>query len=71
MFIQVMETYRRVLGEEHPDTLSTMNDLAFTMKEQGRKEDAIKLMIEYVQLRERILGLGHPYILSSAAAQAG
>jgi hypothetical protein len=46
------------------------NNLTFTMKEQGRKEDAIRLMTECVQLCDRILSPGHPHTLSSAAALA-
>ncbi len=34
--VQVMETSRRVLGAEHPDTLTSMNNLAWTWKSQGR-----------------------------------
>jgi hypothetical protein len=30
--VQVMETRKRVLGEEHPDTLTSINNLAFTFK---------------------------------------
>jgi hypothetical protein len=30
LFVQVMETRTRALGSEHPDTLSNMNNLAFT-----------------------------------------
>jgi len=37
MDMQVMETRKRVLGEEHPDTLTSMNNLAFTIQKQGRK----------------------------------
>jgi hypothetical protein len=33
--VQVMETRMRVLGEEHPDTLASMNNLAFTWKERA------------------------------------
>ena len=29
--VQVMETFLRVLGEEHLDTLTSMNNLAFTL----------------------------------------
>jgi hypothetical protein len=28
LFVQVMETSLRVLGQEHPDTLTSMNNLA-------------------------------------------
>jgi hypothetical protein len=33
-----METSKRVLGEEHPDTLTSMSNLAFTLKSQNRDE---------------------------------
>jgi hypothetical protein len=36
----------RVLGEEHPDTLTSMNNLAFTWKSYGRDHDALRLMKE-------------------------
>ena len=68
MKVQVMEISKRVLGEEHPDTLTGMNNLAFTMKEQGRTVEAIKLMTECVQLRNEVLGTEHPDALSSTAA---
>jgi hypothetical protein len=53
--VQVMETRRRIVGKEHPDTLTSMNNLAFTMKEQGRKIEAIKLMARCVQLCNKVL----------------
>lgn len=40
-----METTKRVLGERHPDTLTSMNNIAFTWKKQGRN----------VHLQNRIL----------------
>jgi hypothetical protein len=70
MFVQVMETSRRVLGEEHPDTLSSMNNLAFALKEQHREGEAFELMAEYVRLRNQILGIMHPHALSSAAIRS-
>jgi Tetratricopeptide repeat len=66
----MMETSRRVLGEEHLDMLTSMNILAFIMKGQGRKLEAIKLMAHCVQLCNRVLGTGYPNALSSAAALA-
>ena len=62
--------HQRVLGDEHPDTLTSINNLAFTMKELGRKMEATKLMAECVKLRNRVLGTEHPYALSSAAVLA-
>jgi hypothetical protein len=34
--VQVIETTKRVLGDEHPDTLTSMANLAATYRNQGR-----------------------------------
>jgi hypothetical protein len=39
-----METSLRVLGAEHPSTLTRMNNLAFTWERQGQDTEALKLM---------------------------
>jgi len=35
-----METRKRVLGEEHPHTLASMANLAYTWKHQSRNKEA-------------------------------
>jgi len=40
----VVETRKRVLGAEHPDTLTTMNNLAWTWKCQGRDIEVVEFM---------------------------
>jgi hypothetical protein len=60
LFSEVVETRTRVLGEEHPDTLTSMANLALTYRSQGRWKDAISLMEACFQLRKRILGGYHP-----------
>ncbi|OCK74139.1 hypothetical protein K432DRAFT_311312, partial [Lepidopterella palustris CBS 459.81] len=55
---------KRVLGEEHPSTLTSMANLALTFKGQGRNEEAVKLMSESVRLTTLILGADHPFTLS-------
>ena len=35
LLVQVMETFKRVLGQEHPDTLTSMANLASTYRNQG------------------------------------
>ena len=46
MEVQVMKTRRRVLGSEHPDTLTSMANLASTYRNQGRwteaREDSLR-----------------------------
>jgi Tetratricopeptide repeat len=71
LFVQVVETRKRVLGEEHPDTLTSMNNFAFTLKGRGQSAEAIKLMEKCVQLQMLVLGTNHPYTLSSSAALIG
>ena len=63
-----METRKRVLGEEHPDTLTSIANLAFTLKSQIRYEEAISLMENCFELSKRILGPEHPDTESSLQA---
>ncbi|KAF2196331.1 hypothetical protein GQ43DRAFT_383563, partial [Delitschia confertaspora ATCC 74209] len=58
----------RVLGEEHPDTLTSMANLAYTWAFQSRNEDAILLMEKCFELQRHILGPNHPYTESSFKA---
>lgn len=41
LFVQVMETRKRVLGQEHPDTLNSMANLAWTLRSQEKNIMAI------------------------------
>jgi len=55
-----MEMRKRVLGDEHPDTLESMVNLAYTWKAETRNEDAISLMAKCVELQKRVPGPHHP-----------
>ena len=46
-----MEIRKRVLSEEHPDTLTSINNLAFTLKYQSRDAEAISIMRRCCKLR--------------------
>ena len=59
-----METRKRTLGAEHPDTLMSMNDLAYTWKSQDRNEEAIDLMKQAKGLLRERLGTDHPLTMS-------
>ena len=67
LFVQVMETRKRVLGEEHPDTLSSIANLASTYRNQGRWKEAEELFVQVMEMRKRVLGEEHPDTLSSMA----
>jgi hypothetical protein len=66
--VQVMEAIKRLLGEEHPDTLTSMANLAFTYWNQGRRKEAKKLDEKAMEARKRLLGEEHPDTLYSMAA---
>jgi hypothetical protein len=63
-----MENHKKKLGADRPDTLTIMNNLAFTWKGTGRETEAVRLMDECVQSRKRVLGLNHPCTISSCVA---
>jgi tetratricopeptide (TPR) repeat protein len=53
------------LGAEHPDTLTSMGNLASIYLELGRVEEGAKLNEEVLEARKRILGAEHPDTLTS------
>jgi hypothetical protein len=63
--VQVMQMRKRVLGDEHPDTLTSMANLAFTLQSQACHEEALALTERCFQLRRRVLGEQHPDTQSS------
>jgi hypothetical protein len=48
-FFQGMETFKRVLGEEHPSTLTSMANLASTYRNQGRWKEAEELEVQVME----------------------
>jgi len=46
LFVQVIETRKKVLEAEYPDTLTTMDNLTFTWESLGRMDNALCLMAE-------------------------
>jgi hypothetical protein len=65
--LQVMQMRKRVLGDEHPDTLTSINNLASTYSKQGRWKEAEELQVQETQTRKRVLGDEHPDMLTSMA----
>ena len=64
-FARAMEARKRVLGEEHPDTLSSMANLASTYWNQGRWKEAEELQVGVMETTKRVLGEEHPDTLTS------
>jgi len=59
------ETRRRVLGSEHPSTLTSMGNLAATLMAQGDLDGAQKIQEEVLEISRCVLGSEHPLTLTS------
>ena len=62
---QVLQLRREVLGERHPDTLASLDNLAALYLNQGRYGEAEPLYEQALQLRREVLGERHPDTLQS------
>ena len=67
VFAQVKKSREKELGPEHPDTLTSMDNLASTYTEQGRWREAEELGVLVFETRKRVLGPEHPDTLMSIA----
>ena len=65
--VMVMEKRKQILGDEHPDTLSSMANLAATYRNHGQWKEAEVLEVVVMKKRKQILGDEHPNTLSSMA----
>src|SRR2546423_2847370 len=57
---QVLELRKRVSGEEHPDTILAMGNLARTYADMGETIRARDLQEQALELRKRVSGEEHP-----------
>ena len=60
-----LDVSRRVLGEEHPDTLISMNTLAATLGAQGDLSGARKFQEQVVEVSRRVLSEEHTDTLTA------
>jgi tetratricopeptide (TPR) repeat protein len=61
----VVAECERVLGDTHPDTLTSRNNLAYAYDRAGRLGEAIPLYERTLADREQVLGDTHPDTLTS------
>ena len=70
MYDEALEIKKEVLGPKHPETLSTMHNLAYTYWGQGQHAKVLSLMRVVKDLRVNGLGKDHPdTVLSSSTIQ--
>jgi tetratricopeptide (TPR) repeat protein len=60
---QVVELRKSKLGEDHPEILGLMHNLAIWYSKTGRRDEALKLTRQVVELCKSKLGDDHPDIL--------
>ncbi|GAB6059857.1 tetratricopeptide repeat protein [Desulfonatronum parangueonense] len=65
LLCRVLEARKCVLGPEHPDTLTCMNNLAVLLGKKGNYAGAQPLYWRALEARERVLGPEHPDTLMS------
>ena len=58
--MEAMCMQRSTLGDEHPDTLTSMNNLASLLLGRGKLSEAEPLFMEGLRMRRSILGDEHP-----------
>ncbi len=68
---RALTTRERVLGPEHPNTLSTVNNLASLYRKQGKYKQAERLYQRALTTKERVLGPEHPDTLGTVNNLAG
>ena len=71
LYEQVLAEYERVLGADHPDTLTVRNNLAGAYKSAGRLAEAVELFERVLADRVRVLGPDHPDTLAARNNLAG
>jgi tetratricopeptide (TPR) repeat protein len=63
--LQVIEIKKKVLGDEHPDTLVSIGNLALTYQNQGCFREAEELELQLIKTPKRVLGEEHLNTLMS------
>lgn len=68
--VQSVNIRQEILGEAHPDTLTSMANLASTYRKQGRWKEAEELEVRVMEMKKKVLGNEHPSTLTSIASLA-
>lgn len=62
---QALEIRKKVLGEEHPDTATSLNNLAVLCFYENKFNEAAGHVRKALAIRKKVLGKGHPETRSS------
>ena len=65
LIVQVIDMRKKLLGTEHPDTLSSMANLARIYWDQDKWNEVEQLEVQVMDMRKKLLGAEHPDTLNS------
>ncbi|KAJ7101043.1 hypothetical protein C8R44DRAFT_946431, partial [Mycena epipterygia] len=68
--VVVLRQQRHILGDDHPDTLDVMGNLAVTYEHLGKLKEAVELGVSVLEKVESVLGDSHPDTLAAMGNQA-
>jgi tetratricopeptide (TPR) repeat protein len=63
--LEALEIRRKVLGEEHPDTAQSYNNVAFALNAQGKYAAAAEASRKALDICRKVLGAEHPLTATS------
>jgi tetratricopeptide (TPR) repeat protein len=67
MLRRALKGTEKVLGVDHPETLTALTNLALMLRDQGKYEEAEEMNRRALKGEERVLGVEHPYTLNTVA----
>ena len=67
MAVNVIKVRKKILGDEHSDTLDGVAMVGLACILNGRWDDAEKLFVQVMETRKTKLGVDHPDTLTSMA----
>ena len=62
---RALDGRKKVLGKEHPDTLTSISNLALVLQDQGKYEQAEQMNRQALDAYEKVLGKEHPETMRS------
>ena len=65
IYNEVLQQRRAVLGDDHPDTLATMNNVASILVNKGNFKTALEIYEQVLQQEKEVLGEDHPSTLTT------
>ena len=61
LYVEALAGRRAELGNEHPDTLTSINNLASLLQNTDREDEAAALLFEAADTAKKVLGPDHPH----------